>query len=313
MNKFYLNIAFAIFASNFLGDFANAQSLMAFKTKALEEKPIAILPPVEISKPKQYSIQNQALIDAYKNPISEKSDLIAKQYSKPNELPYEAINPDKTVVYRANPYGPLRQRFYKVPMDVVAIEQLEITSATPKTNKPRGPIKAIYQDTKTAIVKDIPIAIADALPWVDKDKKNKDYEIVLKQVADSLNRAKMSDPEWVLPAKDELFELYRKLEELPQAPQLKEEYQMAAKYENQSLDERPFKKRPIWPGAKANVEVSVRPISVTNTGLDDQYNHHTNDEAFEEEVEHSTLEIKKSKQTPKAKINKKPLPKKTHH
>lgn len=320
MKNLKSNFVFLICAFSIQGNIADAQSLMAFKTKALEEKPIEAPKPAELNTPKQYSIVNQAIIDANKNLISDKNDKIASQYSKNNDLPYEALDSSKTMLYRANPYGPLRQRFYKVPMDVVAVENIEPVENNIKTNLPRGPFKAIYQDTKTAIIKDIPVAIADALPWVDKDKKNKDYEIVLKQVADSLNRAKTADPEWVLPAKDELFELYKKLEEMPAPPQIKEEYQFSAKSETANIDERPFKKRPIWPGAKTNVEVSVRPISITNNGLDDQFNHYTNEENLEEDFENKDIKEVKSVDKkakphvkPVVKAAKKPIEKKSHH
>ncbi len=137
---------------------------------------------------------------------------------------------------------------------------------TPEYMANRGPIKAIYQDTKTAIIHDAPQALANTLPWVDKDRKNQPTDVVLKNVSDKLARANAADPEWVKPARDQLFELSRKLETLPNAPQYKEEYQ--EQQMPQDPNSRAFKPRPVWPGSKIAYEPQNRPITITSDGVE---------------------------------------------
>lgn len=279
MKQLNTTLLFAFSLSVLFANDSFSQSLLAFKTKPLEASPIKI----EAKREE-------------KTPVSLHANIKPQDLHVPKvvEVPKPEIKP---IVALAPVILP--QKKAEIAPIVMAIKQAPIKETlkpaqkksgplrdkyTPEkyfnpdgTVKPRGPIKAIYQDTKTAILKDAPIALADALPWVDKDKKNKNYEIVLKEVADSLNRAQKSDPEWILPAKDELFELHRKLNDMPAAPQLKEEYQIASNAVDVMSEDRPFKKRPVWPGAKSNTEVSVRPVTITNEGLDGQYNHYTND------------------------------------
>lgn len=139
-------------------------------------------------------------------------------------------------------------------------------NTSPEYMANRGPIKAIYQDTKTAIIHDAPQALANNLPWVDKDRKNQPTDVVLKNVSDKLARANAADPEWVKPAREQLFELSRKLDTLPNAPQYKEEYQ--AQEMQQDPNSRAFKPRPVWPGAKISYEPQNRPITITSDGVE---------------------------------------------
>ena len=139
-------------------------------------------------------------------------------------------------------------------------------NTSPEYMANRGPVKAIYQDTKNAIIHDAPQALANNLPWVDKDRKNQPTDVVLKNVTDKLARANASDPEWVKPARDQLFELSRKLETLPNAPQYKEEYQ--EQQSQQDPNSRAFKPRPVWPGSKISYEPQNRPITITSDGVE---------------------------------------------
>jgi hypothetical protein len=135
----------------------------------------------------------------------------------------------------------------------------------------------IWRDSKTGLLHDAPEALADALPWVDKSQKAEPIANVLTKVVDELNRAAAQDPEWVNPAERELRELSKRLATLsapppavPSPAQLSSDGEMAKGDRPISYGSRPFRPRPIWPGATASTEVQSRPVSVvTYTGLDD--------------------------------------------
>lgn len=150
-------------------------------------------------------------------------------------------------------------------------------AAQPQTNRRplyRRPMQRILQDTGTSIVHDVPDALADALPWVDRDRKNEPFESVLQRVADDLNRASQSDPEWALGAQREIRRLSEKLDRFPSPPPLREERGEQASEEvpldQMTANGRPFRPRPIWPGASGRPEAQVRPATVvTITGTQD--------------------------------------------
>jgi hypothetical protein len=132
----------------------------------------------------------------------------------------------------------------------------------------RSPMRRILQDTKRSITRDLPEAVADALPWVDRDAKNEPFNEVLGRVADDLHRAANADPEWALPAQREIRALSQRLDMLPSPPSLTQgtddsrPVSVAA-----GIDDRPFRARPIWPGATGRPETQVRPVTlVTATG-----------------------------------------------
>ncbi len=131
----------------------------------------------------------------------------------------------------------------------------------------RGPIKAIYQDTKSAIANDVPQALADHLPWVDTNRKQENFESVLDRVADNLQRASAADPEWAYPAQNEIRELAQKLDKLPSPPQYRDET-IYKNYDPKNdgitvLDG--YHKRPVWGGASAsNIEQPQKPIALKN-------------------------------------------------
>jgi hypothetical protein len=94
---------------------------------------------------------------------------------------------------------------------------------------------------------------------------------VLARVADDLNRAAQNDPEWALPAQREIRQLSKKLDRFPAPPPLSEEDEGAPYGTPQTpevaLNGRPFRPRPIWPGASGRPEAQVRPATiVTLTG-----------------------------------------------
>lgn len=141
------------------------------------------------------------------------------------------------------------------------------TAATSDARDYRGPVRRILQDTRRGITRDLPEAVADAMPWVDRDAKNEPFDDVLDRVSDELHRAALADPAWALPAQREIRALSRRLEMLPAPPPLSQvpdnsrPVSVAA-----GIDDRPFRPRPIWPGASGRPEAQVRPVTlVTNS------------------------------------------------
>lgn len=127
----------------------------------------------------------------------------------------------------------------------------------------RGPVRRILQDTGRAITRDVPEGVADALPWVDRDRKNEPFDEVLDRVAEDLRRAAQADPAWALPAQREIRALSKRLDllsEPPPLPQSGDESRPEAIVAG--LDDRPFRPRPIWPGASGRPEAQVRPVTL---------------------------------------------------
>jgi hypothetical protein len=132
-------------------------------------------------------------------------------------------------------------------------------------------MRRIFQDTRTSITYDMPEALADSLPWVDRDRKAEPFERVLARVADELTRAAQSDPEWALSAQREIRVLSKRLDQLPEPPPVQLVSQNDVGETNPSgivgLETRPFRPRPIWPGATGRPEAQVRPVTIiTDTG-----------------------------------------------
>jgi hypothetical protein len=136
----------------------------------------------------------------------------------------------------------------------------------------RRAMRRIFQDTKTSLTYDMPEALADALPWVDRDRKNEPFESVLARVADDLNRAAQSDPEWALGAQRQIRALSKQLDRFPEPPPLQPLDPQLVDVGTTSgivdINNRPFRPRPIWPGASGRPEAQVRPATiVTETGI----------------------------------------------
>jgi hypothetical protein len=143
-----------------------------------------------------------------------------------------------------------------------------------KRKKPhqRSALRRILQDTRTGLTYDVPEAIADAMPWVDQDRKNEPFDIMLARVAEDLNRAAQNDPEWALGAQRELRDLSKRLDRLPEPPPTQPSFipTLSNDPESDSMGAhgRPFRPRPIWPGTSGRPEAQVRPVTiVTETGL----------------------------------------------
>jgi hypothetical protein len=131
--------------------------------------------------------------------------------------------------------------------------------------------RRIFEDSRTGLVYDMPEALADALPWVDRDRKNEPFESVLARVADDLNRAALRDPEWALGAQREIRRLSKRLDLFPEPPPLPNAPALESEEQEQSgildISVRPFRPRPIWPGASGRPESQVRPVTIfTETG-----------------------------------------------
>jgi hypothetical protein len=136
----------------------------------------------------------------------------------------------------------------------------------------RTPLRRITQDTGRAIMRDVPEGLANALPWVDKDRKNAPFNEVLGRVAEDLNRAAQMDPEWALPVQREVRALALQMDRLPAPPPLDPSQTITngQSDNNAPWSDRPFRPRPIWPGASGRPEAQVRPVSiVTHTGTQD--------------------------------------------
>jgi hypothetical protein len=134
--------------------------------------------------------------------------------------------------------------------------------------KYRGPMRRIFEDTRKGIVHGIPEAVADALPWVDRDASHEPFNNVLARAADDLNRAALGDPNWALPAQQEIRALSRRLDSLSAPPTLAQSSENLRPIVGVAgVDDRPFRPRPIWPGASGRPEDQVRPVTlVTSTG-----------------------------------------------
>jgi hypothetical protein len=152
-----------------------------------------------------------------------------------------------------------------VPKEVWVADGIQEAAQAPivsPSNKERrrspNPIARITTDSVEAV--------ADLLPWVDRKRKDEPIEDVLTRVADELARARAADPEWVLPAEQELRALAKRIGTLP-APPL-----------GQTADHGPllptppsrsYALRPLWPGADGAPEVRRRPMSpTTESGFD---------------------------------------------
>lgn len=175
------------------------------------------------------------------------------------------------VMFRASP-APLQQMTQSGPAPISAAPMLrsqaqaqaQFAPNSAQKSKRRGPFRRIFEDTRTSVVRDVPEALADALPWVDKGQKAESFEGVLSRVASDLQAASARDPQWALGAQDNIRRLAKQLDTFPApppAPMTKPE--MAV----QSAPARPFRPRPIWPGASGRPEAQVRPVTViTPTG-----------------------------------------------
>jgi hypothetical protein len=145
-----------------------------------------------------------------------------------------------------------------------------------KSNPNPSAFARIWRDSKTGLLHDAPEALADALPWVDKGQKAEPLSEVLTKVVDDLSRAAAQDPEWVNPAGRELRELSKRLATLSEPPPAVQSSGQDGSSGGMSKEDRPisygsrpFRPRPIWPGATPSAEVQSRPVSVvTYTGLD---------------------------------------------
>jgi hypothetical protein len=126
-----------------------------------------------------------------------------------------------------------------------------------------GPLRRIVRDTRKSVIRDLPEALADTLPWVDKERKGEPFDAVLDRVADDLRRANSADPAWALPAQREIRALSKRLETLSAPPPLGEADSTSPLANAISgLDERPFRPRPIWPGASGRPEAQTRPVTL---------------------------------------------------
>ena len=131
-----------------------------------------------------------------------------------------------------------------------------------KAEKPAGPFKRIWRDTKKSVIQDVPEALADALPWVDRGQKDESIEQVLARVSADLSRASARDPEWINPAESELRELSKRLSTLAEPPVDGTLGGVVTPVVEVDAAGRPFRPRPIWPGASGRPEAQSRPTAL---------------------------------------------------
>ncbi len=141
-----------------------------------------------------------------------------------------------------------------------------LAASGPKQQPNQAPLRRILRDTGKSLIRDLPEALADALPWVDKPAKGEPFEAVLDRVSDELQRANNSDPAWALPAQREIRALSKRLETLSAPPPDLEVTLKSSTFSMvDGVDERPFRPRPIWPGASGRPEAQTRPVTVLTT------------------------------------------------
>lgn len=192
------------------------------------------------------------------------------------------------VMFRANPppeHGPVQQEVtvakpppepayqtvWQPPVQAPAPpphQYVTDTSALPRLRETRGPWTRIYQDSRRAVVRDLPEALADSLPWVDRDRKDESLDEVLARVSDELTRARISDPEWANAAERELRALDARLLMMPEPPP-EAAASISSEAEPANRHARPFRPRPVWPGAQATSEPQVRPATLTTFGIEE--------------------------------------------
>ncbi|MCU0883262.1 MAG: hypothetical protein MUF14_11415 [Hyphomonadaceae bacterium] len=164
----------------------------------------------------------------------------------------------------------------RLQSDELIVDQ-PVTRAARRLREPRGPWTRIYQDSRRAIVQDMPEALADSLPWVDRDLKDETLDTVLVRVSDELARARDHDPEWAEAAERELRALDARLARLPEPPDGEGGIVSAGRVGNPpaahtgptARNARPFRPRPIWPGASATTEPQIRPPTLTTDGIEE--------------------------------------------
>lgn len=208
------------------------------------------------AKPQEVSVKAEikqpAMIANSDHLLLESKDSYSNNMDKnlPNNMALQALNPNPN--YNNSSYGnnPAYSKIIERPNQ-------------------RGPFKAIYEDTKTAIKRDVPQALADSLPWVDANRKQEPFENVLERVSDNLARANVTDPEWALPAQSEIRELAVKLDRLSNPPQIASDFNYASP-NSMPNNTRAFRPRPVWPGAQASLnETQIRPATLTTNGVDE--------------------------------------------
>jgi hypothetical protein len=262
-------------ATFYPSNFALAQSSGAFATRPYvppgETASVAVLPEPASAAPerRQYSIVAQAQRDAdYAQAQREALEVQTQAQAQAQAFEQSQYGPQATSWDPTN-LGPV-----DAPPLVAGVatppsgDTHNFARPSPAPRAYRGPLRRILQDTGRGIVRDIPEGVADALPWVDRDAKNEPFEAVLDRVASDLHRAAHQDPEWALGAQREIRSLSKRLDRFSEPPPLQEMAdQGIAEQVFVETNGRPFRPRPIWPGASGRPEAQVRPVTVvTQTG-----------------------------------------------
>jgi hypothetical protein len=263
---------------------ALAQSSGAFATRPYvlpgETTTVAVVPVPAIAEPvrRQYSIVAQAQRDAdYAQAQSEALEAQAQA-----EIAVQSQYGPQAGVWDPTNLGPVDAPPLVAGVAIPSGRKVVNYAPQSSAQRPyRAPLRRILQDTGRGIVRDVPEGIADALPWVDRDAKNEPFEAVLDRVASDLHRAAHQDPEWALGAQREIRSLSKKLDRFSEPPPMQDiadqgpagqavARQSVAGQVFVETNGRPFRPRPIWPGASGRPEAQVRPVTVvTQTGTQD--------------------------------------------
>jgi hypothetical protein len=268
-----LGIGLAIF---YPSNFALAQSSGAFATRPYlppgETAGVAAVPEPMSAAPvrRQYSIVAQAQRDAdYAQAQREALEAQAQL-----EVAAQSQYGPQAGVWDPTNLGPVEAPPLVAGVAIASGRSVVDYAPQSSAQRPyRPPLRRILQDTGRGIARDIPEGIADALPWVDRDAKNEPFEAVLDRVASDLHRAAHQDPEWALGAQREIRSLSKKLDRFSEPPPLQDIADQGPAGPTVGgpvfveTNGRPFRPRPIWPGASGRPEAQVRPVTVvTQTG-----------------------------------------------
>lgn len=228
----------------------------AAKPDHVVAKPVKSMPPVVASGGQVLPIVMFRGTPAPPLPRPAVVSMVPVEIARPQEAPRPAV----PLAPPPAPIMPAVQQAAVTPIPSAGPQMPQMPQT--KRDKPAGPFKRIWRDTKKSVVTDIPEALADALPWVDRGDKDEPIDQVLARVSSDLSRASAQDPEWVNPAESELRELSKRLSTLAEPPVEGTLRAPAVPVAEADAAGRPFRPRPIWPGASGRPETQSRPTAL---------------------------------------------------
>lgn len=275
-------VGFVGLCSPFSGPFgglAFAQSSAAFATTVYQSptqiSPDSVIPPV--------SANLQQPVRTTTPPYRGPAPIVMFRPTPPQAKATALVQPEVALPLLKTPQaqiGPLNGRWDPANIDAVIAPPLVVGAVSNELVNPesqthdarryqRPPLRAIAQDTGTAIVRGLPEALADALPWVDRRRKDEPFDQVLARVADDLQRSSSGDPAWAFGAQREIRALARRLDSFSAPPpHQQDQTDSVSANDIAQIDGRPFRPRPIWPGASGRPEAQVRPNTLVTPSFE---------------------------------------------